>query len=214
MLTVRQLVEIMPRCPADKLDSYARALSGAMAEGNINTVTRAAVFLAHLSWESNQLQAWEENLDYTAEGIVGTWSKRFPSIDAARNYEHNPAKLANCVYASRYGNQDEASGDGWTYRGRGPIQLTFRNNYKAAGAALNLDLEDVPDKALLPAVGFRVAAWYFTSRGVNLLSDARNFEGTTRAINGAATLGPPSYHAKRLDLIHVNLAILGTTANL
>ncbi|WP_223632042.1 glycoside hydrolase family 19 protein [Corallococcus sp. EGB] len=75
-------------------------------------------------------------------------------------------------------------GDGARYKGRGPIQLTGRANYRAAGAALGLDLEGNPDQAKTPAVGFRVASWYWTSKSINPLADARDLVGMTKKVNG------------------------------
>jgi putative chitinase len=75
-------------------------------------------------------------------------------------------------------------GDGRRYKGRGPIQLTGRSNYRAAGAALGIDLERYPERAADLDVGFRVAAWFWTSRGLNGLADAGDFRGITKRING------------------------------
>lgn len=88
------------------------------------------------------------------------------------------------AYEGRVDLGNTQKGDGPRYKGRGPIQLTGRKNYRAAGAALGLDLEDVPEHALKPDVGFRVAGWYWTTRGLNALADKRDFDRITRRING------------------------------
>lgn len=75
-------------------------------------------------------------------------------------------------------------GDGPRYKGRGPFQLTGRANYRKAGAALGIDLESDPDQAATPAVGFRIAGWYWTTHGLNARADVSDFDGITRAING------------------------------
>lgn len=88
------------------------------------------------------------------------------------------------AYEGRKDLGNTQKGDGKRYRGRGPIQLTGRNNYIKAGSALHLDLEGLPELAATPAVGFRVAAWYWTTHGCNALADAGNFDAVTRRING------------------------------
>jgi putative chitinase len=82
-------------------------------------------------------------------------------------------------------------GDGRRFKGRGPIQVTGRSNYQRAGAALGLDLENHPELAATPAVGFRVATWFWTSRNLNARADAGDFDGITRSINGGLN-GKPS----------------------
>lgn len=105
-------------------------------------------------------------------------------------------------------------GDGARFKGRGPIQLTGRNNYRAAGVALGLDLENHPELAATPAVGFRIAGWYWRSHNLNARADARDFVGITKAINGAATLEAPSYLNRRLEYYHRALEVLGCKSRL
>ncbi len=105
-------------------------------------------------------------------------------------------------------------GDGRRYKGRGPIQLTGRSNYRAAGLWFGLPLEQDPELAAKPAVGFRVAAWYWTSRGCNALADSGDFRGITRRINGAATDGAPSHHLRRMVVYARALEELGVGAGL
>jgi putative chitinase len=88
------------------------------------------------------------------------------------------------AYEGRKDLGNTEKGDGRRYKGRGPIQLTGRKNYRAAGSALGLRLEENPESAALPEVGFRVAAWYWDSRKLNTLADKNDFIGITRAING------------------------------
>lgn len=104
-------------------------------------------------------------------------------------------------------------GDGRRYKGRGPIQLTGRSNYRAAGLWFGLPLEQDPALAAKPSVGFRVAAWYWKSRGLNELADANDFRGITRRINGAAKDGPPSHHLRRMVIYSRALELLGATAS-
>src|SRR5512137_2791546 len=108
-LNASQLSRIMPACP--KPDQWSQALNKAMARFDISNSQRMAAFLAQIAHESGQLSRLRENLNYSAARLMQVWPKRFPILQQARPYERNPEKLANCVYAGRLGNGDEASGD-------------------------------------------------------------------------------------------------------
>lgn len=153
MITLEQLLAIMPRLHPVRAASLLPHLTAAMAEAQINTPVRAAAFLAQLAHESIQLRFFEE-------------------------------MASGKAYEGRQNLGNTEPGDGPRYKGRGPIQLTGRANYRAAGAALGLDLENNPKIAATPAVGFRTAAWYWTRHNLNTLADAWNFDGITKAING------------------------------
>lgn len=92
---------------------------------------RAAHFFGQTAHETGGFKAFSENLNYSAKGLLGIFKKYFPTEALAKEYERKPEKIANRVYASRMGNGDEASGDGWKYRGRGALQLTGKSNYEA-----------------------------------------------------------------------------------
>ncbi len=205
ILTSDQLISIMPSCPSGKSVEYAEALSKAMDEAQINTVSRMASFLGQIAHESNQLRGWMESLNYSAKAITKTWPKRFPTIESATPYARNPEKLANKVYSNRMGNGDEASGEGWKYRGRGPLQITGKESYRAAGTYLKIDLENNPDLAIVPENGFRIATWYWTTHNLNALADKGDFVGITKAINGG-TIGL----AERQAFYQKALSVLGS----
>jgi len=95
------------------------------------TPERAAHFFAQTAHETGNFKAFSENLNYGASGLLGIFKKYFPTEALAKQYERQPEKIANRVYASRMGNGDEASGDGWKFRGRGALQLTGKANYQA-----------------------------------------------------------------------------------
>lgn len=99
-------------------------------------------------------------------------------------------------------------GDGIRFKGRGPIQLTGRSNYRIAGQALGLDLEANPLQAAKPEVGFRIAVWYWNSRKLNDKADIKDYKAITKAINGAATDGPPSHHIRRIRYYEKALQVL------
>ena len=95
------------------------------------TPERAAHFFAQTAHESGNFKAFSENLNYGAKGLLGIFKKYFPTEAKALEYERKPEKIANLVYASRMGNGDEQSGDGYKFRGRGALQLTGKDNYQA-----------------------------------------------------------------------------------
>lgn len=109
------------------------------------TPLRLAHFLAQCSHESDNFRLVRENLNYSSEGLKTTFKKYFPTEALAIAYARQPEKIANRVYANRMGNGDEASGDGWKFRGRGFIQLTGKDNYKAFGDFIKEDLLNNPD---------------------------------------------------------------------
>lgn len=189
VLTTEQLSHIMPACRNPQ--TWVSALNPAMARFEITTAERMTAFLAQIAHESGQLTRLSENLNYTAARLMQVWPKRFSTMDKALQYERNEQKLANYVYAKRIGNGDEASGDGWNYRGRGLIQLTGRGNYRSAAQGTGLPLEEQPDLLLQPGPAALSAAWFWKSHGLNALADDQNddndtedFETITIKING------------------------------
>lgn len=171
---------------------WLMALSDAMADFDINTPARQAAFLAQLGHESAGLKDVVENLNYGAAGLLATFGSRFTPA-TAQQYARKPESIANHVYALRNGNGPESSGDGWKYRGRGPIQLTGLRNYAAARDRLRkLHGTDVPDFVAqpeaveLPEWGAATAAMYWQTNGCNALADLGNIDAITRAINGPA----------------------------
>jgi putative chitinase len=188
-----QLAAIMPACP--DAEAWTPALNSAMQRFEIATAERMAAFLAQLAHESGQMKRLAENLNYSAQRLMQVWPARFPTLDKALQYERNPQKLANYVYAKRLGNGDEASGDGWNYRGRGLVQLTGRGNYRAAALGIGMPLEEQPELLEQPAAAALSAAWFWKSHGLNELADDQNndddtedFKTITKRINGG-TLG-------------------------
>ena len=125
-------------------------------------------------------------LNYSAQGLMRTWPSRFPDLDVAEKYEHNPEKIANKVYAGRMGNIEE--GDGWKYHGRGLIQLTGRENYANFGHNASVDVLSNPDLLITPEYACLSAAWYWNKRNLNELADKMDVEGITKKINGG-TIG-------------------------
>ncbi len=182
MITAQQLAEALG-IPFARACLWLEALNAAMARFEIDTPRRSAAFLAQVAHESALLTTLEENLDYSASGLLAVFPQRFTPAEAAA-YQPRPVAIANRVYASRHGNGDEASGDGWKYRGRGLIQVTFRDNYRACGAALGNPFELDPDALVQRGNAALSAAWYWKAHGCNQLADAGDTRAITLKING------------------------------
>lgn len=167
-------------------ETLLRTLNDVVAKYEINkTPRRFSHFMAQLAHESAHFSRREENLNYSAESLRSVFRKYFRTDEAAADYARQPERIANRVYASRIGNGDEASGDGWRYRGRGYIQLTGRANYRDIGNRLGLDLEQNPDQvAENPEIALAVAADYWDSRNINEAADVDDIHEVTRLING------------------------------
>lgn len=158
---------------------------------NINTPLRLAHFLSQVNHESGDMKYIEENLNYSAKRLLQVFPKYLKTLEESKKYEYKPEKIANKIYANRMGNGDEASGDGWRYRGRGPIQLTGKNNYILfANWVKNKDIINNPDLILKDNdLLVLTAFFYWGYRKINniIIDNANQYEickKVTRAING------------------------------
>lgn len=188
MIDAETLLKIAPQ--AHDAEAWAPALDRAARIYEIDTECRLAMWLAQLAHESAGFTRFEENLNYSVAGLLKVFGKYFPTAKLAERYARKPERIASHVYANRLGNGDEASGDGWKYRGRGALQLTGKANYAKYGAALGIDLINFPDKAAEPEAGAPIAALYWHDHGLNEIADAGNeaaFAKITRKINGGMT---------------------------
>ena len=166
-------------------ENWYDALQHTFNKYEINTIKRQAHFLGQCGHESNWFNILEENLNYSAQGLMSIWGSRFPTLEIAQQYARQPEKIANKVYGGRMGNLED--GDGWKYRGRGIIQLTGRENYRNTGRALGVDLEGFPELALVPLYACLAAGHYWAKRGLNELADKDDYKEITRRINGGQT---------------------------
>lgn len=170
--------------------AFADPLAAACALYAIDSPVRLAAFVAQCAHESRGFTRLEEDLFYrTPERIRALWPTRVPSLEDAARLCRNPQALANRVYAGRGGNGDEASGDGWAFRGRGLIQLTLRDNYRAASVNPGANYEHHPELVATPAHACLTAAWYWAEHGGNVLADGSQIDAITRVINGPAMAG-------------------------
>jgi len=141
---------------------------------------RAAHFFAQTAHESGNFKAFSENLNYGAKGLRSIFRKYFPTDALAKAYERKPAKIANRVYGNRMGNGDEASGEGFAFRGRGALQLTGKFNYSEFAQYVNRpDIMDNPD-LVATELAFESALWFFDKNKLWSICD--------QGINDAAIL--------------------------
>jgi putative chitinase len=148
----------------------------------INTPKRQACFIGQCMHESGGFKFLKENLNYSAKALMNTWPSRFPDMDTAEKFERQPEKIANKVYSGRMGNTED--GDGAKYIGRGLIQLTGKDNYRAFGEAIGEDLLANPQLVEEPRYAALSAGWFFNKRGLNALADAMDITTLTIRING------------------------------
>src|SRR5262245_47642405 len=183
VLTRDELLTIMPHA-ANVADQVLGPLDAAMTRFEIQGPTRQAAFLAQLAHESGELRHWSESLNYSWPRLRQVLPRYFKTDADPQTFDRQDVRIANRVYGGRMGNGPEESGDGWRYRGRGPIQLTGKDNYRACGTGLGLDLVARPELLETPATGCLAAAWFWVKNGLNALADAGDFAGITRRING------------------------------
>lgn len=172
---------------ARAVDLWHAPLEVAAERFAIDTAERIIPWLATCVHESGRFQRFEENLNYSADALLRLWPRRFTPA-SAESYARRPERIANHIYANRMGNGDEASGDGWRYRGRGPIQLTGYDNMRACGLGIGIDVVNDPDALLQPDTGSLSAAWFWHSRDCNEAADAGDLHDIRRRVNGG-TIG-------------------------
>jgi putative chitinase len=161
---------------------WLEPLEEAFAKYDISTPKRQAAFIGQCAHESANFKTLQENLNYSADGLMKTWPSRFSTIEIANQYARQPAKIAGKVYNGRLGNTSEE--EAAKYLGRGLIQLTGRENYANCGLAIGVDLLVNPTLLLEPRYAAMSAAWFWNKKGLNSLADAGDIDTMTKRING------------------------------
>ena len=224
MLTREIMLQLFPKSAAF-VDIYLPFVQAMTHRRLINTPRRLAAFLAQIGHESAGFTVLVENLNYSADGLAATWGSRFAQKNSAGQYitvmdggrlrrlpnsdaqklHRRPEAIANRVYSDRLGNGDEASGEGWLYRGRGLIQVTGKTNYRQCSLGLFADERLLVTPQLLQQWHWAVesAGWYWNMRNINTLADGDDFEQVTRAVNGGL-----NGQAHRLQLYRQALGLL------
>jgi len=171
---------------------------------------RLAHFFSQVLHESGQMRYDTENLNYSAKALRAVFGKYFDTDQQAEAYARQPERIANRVYANRMGNGGESSGDGWRYRGRGLLQLTGKNNYKAFAAWLGDErVLSEPDRV---ATDYAVhsAVYYWDKNKLNTIADRDDVVTLTKRINGG--LNGLSHRRELLNKANGLLAMLDIAA--
>jgi putative chitinase len=186
MITAEQFKHLFPR--AQDPESWAESMNNVFPTYEIDTPHRIAAFLAQCGHESGGWTVFEENLNYSAQGLNSIFKKYFPTLESAQPYARHPEMIANKIYANRMGNGAPETGDGYKYRGRGPIQLTGKDNYRAFAKDMFDDWENLfenpdwvtsdRDFALMSAI------WFWNKNKLNVQADAGDIKLMTKKING------------------------------
>ena len=192
----------------DQLDAlgidrkWLEPLNVVLLKYDINTPVRQAAFIGQCAHESNNFKVLQENLNYSAEGLMKTWPSRFPDLQTANQYARQPAKIAGKVYNGRLGNTSEEEAS--KFLGRGLIQLTGKENYDNCGKAIGVDLISEPQLLAEPNYACMSAGWFWNKKGLNALADAKDYDTMTKRINGGL-IGLDDRKAK----INAALKVLG-----
>lgn len=180
-----------------------KVLNELLPKYDINTRFRVAGFLAQCGHESDDFNVLTENLNYGAKGLMATFKKYFPTMELAKQYERQPEKIANFVYANRMGNGNEASGDGWKYRGRGAIQLTGHDNYAGFAKSIGKTIDETVEYCTTLEGSIESSCWYWKVNNINSACDANDIKLMTKKIN-TGLLGLP----ERNQRFEINKVIL------
>lgn len=185
-LTLQQLKQIIPKNPF--AEYWHKALVQLLPDYQIDTPERVAAFLAQCAHESGGFTALQENLNYRAVTLRKVFPKYFQSDELAQQYAGKPEAIANRVYANRMGNGDEASGDGYKYRGRGLIQLTGKDNYFWFASSLEISPEEAAEYTQTFEGAAQSACWFWETNNLNQWADRGDLLTMTKRINGG-TIG-------------------------
>lgn len=195
MITLQQFRQLVPNTKYpqqwyDALFGKQTELGGKtlLDEYEINTPKRIAAFMAQCGHESGGFVFLSENLNYSAQGLMRVFPKYFPTQELANAYARNPQKIASRVYANRMGNGDEASQEGYVYRGRGLIQVTGKDNYFWFASSLSITPQEAAEYMQTFEGAAQSACWYWENTSLNKLADAGDILTMTKRINGG-TIG-------------------------
>jgi putative chitinase len=188
-ITADQLQACVTQASSDNIALYAQPLSDTFDKFDITTPVRMAAFIGQIVIESEYFRATREDMYYSNPAhILATFPTHFSGLNDAATYAKNPIALANRVYANRLGNGDEASGDGYNFRGGGLIQTTGRGAYQNLSTVLGIDLISNPDLISQPEYAALSAGVYWSDNSLNQYADNQDIKTITRKVNGPAML--------------------------
>jgi putative chitinase len=175
---------VAPRLTDDERAAWVAVLTEPLLKADITSPRCVAAFLGQCAVESAGFLSLEEDLNYSAARLCAVWPSRFPNVEAAQSCALRPVALANRVYANRMGNGDEASGDGWRFRGRGLIQITGRGNYQRFAQAMNMTVDQAVEHAATKTAAADSAIWFWSVNELNAPANTWSIDLITRKING------------------------------
>ena len=182
-IDIKKFKTLFPNCK--NAEEICNLMDNLLSQEGIDTKERVNSFLAQCGHESGGFTRFVENLNYSAKGLRATFPRYFPDDITAVAYERKPEKIANKVYANRMNNGNESSGDGWKFRGRGPIQLTGKANYEMFSKDTSIDLIQNPDLVLTDnTVLLKTAIWFWNKNKLNEFADKKDIKSMTKRING------------------------------
>jgi len=188
VITAELLKKFAPRI--QDVDTHASVLEGARATSSVTSPRRLCHFMGQVFVETGGFTTLEENLNYRDPERLDFVFGAVKGVDDARALiKLGPEAIANRVYAGRLGNGNEASGDGWRFRGSGYKQLTGRKNFRDIGAKIAMDLENNPDLVRQPLTAARVAFAYWDACDCSTLADKGDVEKITQMVNGPMKMG-------------------------
>lgn len=190
------LASVMPNA-LGRIDRWIEPLVKEMTAHHITNQKRIAAFLANVAYETGELKAQVENLNYTPNRLMEVFPRIAPTL-AQKLCAAGPEAIANYVYddaqrSDRYKLGNTKPGDGWKYRGRGPHQLTGGDNYRAFFRSLGMPEDSDPDLLLTPELGAKAACFFWLIKGMNELADKNDFEEIVRVWTG----GSPGLNDRR-----------------
>jgi putative chitinase len=199
------VLAVAPHMTTGDLTTWVDALTPPMRSAGMLTPRRAAMFIGQCAVESARFTELAEDLNYSAKRLLQVWPARF-GLHAAepQRFAHNPQALANLVYADRLGNGSFESGDGWTFRGGGLIQLTGRDAYTRFGSSIHKTPIEAAAWVRTPPGAATSACWFWSANHLNGLADSWELTMATHIINGSS-LGL----ADRLEACNVALKAFG-----
>lgn len=192
LINVKVLRAACPERPGEELAALVEPIKAACRRFEINTVRRVAAFIAQMAHES-KLQSRSENLNYSVDALLSMFGRhRISEADARRlgrtkTRAADQEAIANLIYGGDYGRRNLGNtepGDGWRFRGEGPLQNTGRGNRTRFAEAMSMSLEQAEQFIKTPAGGFMSAAWFWEANDINRLADTPGVSDETRAING------------------------------
>ena len=180
------LLAVAPNLSETERAAWLAALAEPLRRTGITSPRCVAAFLGQCAVESAGFHMLEENLSYSAARLCQVWPNRFSSPELAEACALRPETLANRVYANRLGNGDEASGDGWRFRGRGLIQITGRSAYQRFAQAMAMTLDQAVEHAATRTGAADSAVWFWTANQLNALATSWSVDLLSRKINGGS----------------------------